>query len=490
MASSDVDAPVVPPSPSPPPLVTSSVEGTLAMFGKDDPYAPAPPVSEALHAKIAGKMCTYARVRPPRDVASTGASGIEERRRYAEELTMVLTGRRKRPKKEKAKKEGEEEGRMVVAYDGKTGALVDAKSGRVSGGNNLAIPARRRAPPKVPQPTWHPPWKLASVVSGHLGWVRCIAFEPGNEWFATGSADRTIKIWDLAKCTAGAEGGLKLTLTGHINAIRGLAISPRTTYMFSAGEDKKVMCWDLEMNKVVRHYHGHLSGCYSLAVHPTLDLLVTGGRDSCARVWDIRTEKQCCLLGGHTNTVGALGCNAVDPQVITGSYDCTVRLWDLAAGKSYCTLTHHKKAIRDLVVAPFEFSFVTGAADNLKKWQCKDGTFLKNFVGHKSIVNSLAVNDDGVLLSGGDDGTMKFWDYKTGYNFQTLESAVQPGSLECENAIYAAQFDLTGSRLVTGQADKTLKIFKEDLEATEDSHPVDMSAWTTQCRQLRLSGRA
>ena len=34
--------------------------------------------------------------------------------------------------------------------------------------------------------------------------------DPGNEFFATGSADSTIKIWDLAS------GQLKLTLTGHI----------------------------------------------------------------------------------------------------------------------------------------------------------------------------------------------------------------------------------------------------------------------------------
>jgi pleiotropic regulator 1 len=59
------------------------------------------------------------------------------------------------------------------------------------------------------------------------------------------------QVWDLAKCAAGAEGGLKLTLTGHINCVRGLAVSPRHPYLFSAGEDKKVMCWDLECNKVL-----------------------------------------------------------------------------------------------------------------------------------------------------------------------------------------------------------------------------------------------
>jgi WD40 repeat protein len=104
--------------------------------------------------------------------------------------------------------------------------------------------ALRKAPPKVPQPRWHAPWKLHRVISGHQGWVRALAVEPGNQWFASGAADRTIKVWDLAS------GTLKLTLTGHINAVRGIAVSPRHPYMFTCGEDKMVKCWDLETNKV------------------------------------------------------------------------------------------------------------------------------------------------------------------------------------------------------------------------------------------------
>ena len=142
---------------------------------------------------------------------------------------------------------------------------------------NKAI-APKRGLLAMPKPQWHAPWKLYRVISGHLGWVRCVDVEPGNEWFATGSTDRLIKIWDLAT------GTLKLSLTGHISTVRGLAISPRHPYLFSCGEDKQVKCWDLEQNKVIRHYHGHLSACYALALHPTLDVLVTAGRDSVARV--------------------------------------------------------------------------------------------------------------------------------------------------------------------------------------------------------------
>lgn len=91
-----------------------------------------------------------------------------------------------------------------------------------------------------------------SVISGHLGWVRTVAVDPSNQWFATGSADRTIKIWDLAS------GTLKLTLTGHIATVRGLVVSDRHPYIFSVSDDKEVKCWDMEVNKVVRQYHGHL----------------------------------------------------------------------------------------------------------------------------------------------------------------------------------------------------------------------------------------
>lgn len=55
-------------------------------------------------------------------------------------------------------------------------------------------------------------------------------------------------------------------------------------------------------------------------------------------------------------------------------------------------------------------------------------------------------------------------------------------SLDAEAGIYALGFDLTGSRLVTCEADKTVKIWAEDPTADEDSHPIDMKSWTKQCR--------
>lgn len=319
------------------------------------------------------------------------------------------------------------------------------------------------------RPTWHSPWKMFRGISGHLGWVRSVAVDTTNEWFATGSADRTVKIWDLAS------GRLKLTLTGHISTVRGIAISPRHPYMFTVGEDKTVKCWDLEQNKVIRNYHGHLSGVYCVSLHPTLDVLMTGGRDSTVRVWDIRTRAQVFVLGGHRDTVNSIVTQSVDPQVISASVDSTIRTWDLAAGKCSATLTNHKKGVRALVRHPRENSFASASADNIKTWALPDGSFMRNLSGqhHEKLVNALAVNDDGVLVSGGDDGSLCFWDYSGAHCFQNEQTIVQPGSLDCEAGIFAMAFDKSGSRLITCEADKTIKMWKEDTSATEETHPLD-----------------
>ncbi|KZF26308.1 WD40 repeat-like protein [Xylona heveae TC161] len=356
----------------------------------------------------------------------------------------------------------------ALTVRGKTSAHVPLDGTASTAQRNVpSTSLSRRQTVQQMKPEWHAPWKLMRVISGHLGWVRSLAVEPGNEWFASGAGDRTIKIWDLAS------GSLKLTLTGHISTVRGLAVSPRHPYLFSCGEDKMVKCWDLETNKVIRHYHGHLSGVYTLSLHPTLDVLVTGGRDGVARVWDMRTRSNIHVLAGHKGTVSDVKCQEADPQVISSSLDSTVRLWDLAAGKTMGVLTHHKKGVRALALHPTEFTFASGSTGSIKQWKCPEGAFMQNFEGQNAIINTMCVNEDNVLFSGGDNGSMSFWDWKTGYRFQSLETTAQPGSLDAEAGVMSSMYDRTGLRLICGEADKTIKIWKQDEDATPETNPLD-----------------
>ncbi|CAH8568536.1 unnamed protein product [Schistosoma curassoni] len=355
-------------------------------------------------------------------------------------------------------------GAIVLSEKVKPKSSLEQNASIVQIGNEkLLLPKKA---PTMPKPTWHPPWKLCRVVSGHTGWVRCVAFDPTNDFFVTGAADRMIKVWDFAS------GTLKLTLTGHISTVRGVVVSARHPYLFSCGEDKTVRCWDLEQNKVIRHYHGHMSAVYDIDIHPTIDVVLTCGRDATARVWDMRTKVNVHTLTGHSNTVATVRCQESDPQVITGSHDATVRLWDLAAGRTIACLTNHKKSVRAICIHPTQNAFVSGSPDNIKQWKLPNGVFLQNLSGHNAIINAITVNQDNVVVSGGDNGSVHFWDWKSGYNFQRLQAQVQPGSIDSEAGIFALAFDRSGSRLVSCEADKSIKIFKEDESATEETHPL------------------
>ena len=436
-------------------LVQYSKAHTAALFGTSQiPVQRATPAEGVSYAHRIRSEYGHVQQLPPALEAKLNAAGKKRSRPDSSQLGASATNGKTQPN---------------------TQALVKATPNN-NAGPGLSTSLIRRDAIRDEKPDWAPPWRLYRVLSGHLGWVRSIAVEPDNQWFATGAGDRTIKIWDLAS------GTLRLTLTGHINTVRGLAVSPRHPYLFSCGEDKMVKCWDLETNKVIRHYHGHLSGVYTLDIHPTLDVLVTGGRDGVARVWDMRTRSNIHVLSGHKQTVSCVKAQEADPQILTSSLDSTVRLWDLAAGKSMGTLTHHKKGVRGLCVPPNEFTFASCSTASIKQWKCPEGQLMQNFEGHNAVINTVAVNEDGVLMSGADDGSMCFWDWKTGFLRQRMESMAQPGSLDAEAGIMSSCFDQTGLRLITGEADKTIKLWKPDEEATEETHPLN---WTPSIKRRK-----
>ncbi|WJX91125.1 malonyl-CoA decarboxylase [Trifolium repens] len=232
--------------------------------------------------------------------------------------------------------------------------------------------------------------------------------------------------------------------------------------MFSAGDDKQVKCWDLEQNKVIRSYHGHLSGVYCLAIHPTIGILLTGGLDSVCRVWDIRSKTQIHALSGHENTVCSVFTRPLNPQVVTGSHDSTIKMWDLRYGKTTLTLTNHKKSVRAMAPHPKEQAFASASADNIKKFTLPNGEFCLDMLSRIKVMQEIALGRNGRdpesknwkrcmvaafvarMRRDGDNGSMWFWDWKSGHNSQQSQTIVQPGSLDSEAGIYALTYDITG----------------------------------------------
>jgi pleiotropic regulator 1 len=142
-------------------------------------------------------------------------------------------------------------------------------------------------------------------------------------------------------------------------------------------------------------------------------------------------------------------------------------------GKTLTTLTRFKHGVRSLTISPKEFTFAGSSTGSIKQFKCPEGSLMANFDGHSSIINTLSVSEDDVLFSGGDDGSMRFWDWKSAHCFQQTASTAQPGSLEAENGIFASIFDKSYTRLILGGADKSISMWGRDESATEETHPLD-----------------
>jgi pleiotropic regulator 1 len=169
-------------------------------------------------------------------------------------------------------------------------------------------------------------------------------------------------------------------------------------------------------------------------------------------------------LVGHRDAVASVSVQATLPQIVSSSFDRTVRLWDLVAGRCVTTLTHHRNAVRANVIHPRENTFAAASADVVNKYAFPDGRFVHPFAvvnARFSWVHAMALGGlaEDVLACGCDDGQVVLSDWRSGNVTEVLRSPPQPGSLASEQSIFSVAFDRSGSRLITGEADKSIKVY-------------------------------
>ena len=76
------------------------------------------------------------------------------------------------------------------------------------------------------------------TLEGHSAAVRSVAFSPDSARLASGSLDKTVKIWDASS------GECLQTLEGHSAAVWSVAFSPDSARLASGSLDKTVKIWD------------------------------------------------------------------------------------------------------------------------------------------------------------------------------------------------------------------------------------------------------
>ena len=118
---------------------------------------------------------------------------------------------------------------------------------------------------------------------GHLSNVDCVAWHPNANYIASGSADRTVRVWDVN------DGECVRVFAGHSAGVRSLVFAPDGRTLASSADDGRIHVWDLTKATCVISLKGHVGPVYSLDYAGGGGLLTSGGADDTVRVWDVST---------------------------------------------------------------------------------------------------------------------------------------------------------------------------------------------------------
>lgn len=135
---------------------------------------------------------------------------------------------------------------------------------------------------------------LIQTLAGHSGWVRAVAFSPDGKQIASGSTDRTIKLWDVRTSD------LQKTLGGHSNAVRAVAFSPDRKQIASGSTDTTIKQCDAGTGNLQKTLAGHSDPVVAVPLSPDGKQIASGSYDETIKLWDVVKSLKVSKLLGST----------------------------------------------------------------------------------------------------------------------------------------------------------------------------------------------
>ncbi|MEG4987323.1 serine/threonine protein kinase [Microcoleus sp. BR0-C5] len=319
----------------------------------------------------------------------------------------------------------------------------------------------------------HQKWRCVYTVPGHSSFVNSLAISPDGKILASGSWDKTIKIWNLETTE------LIGTLTGHSDRVNSVAISYDGKMLVSGSSDETIKFWNLHSGDLLCTFPGHSMEVNSVAINPKgLVIASCGGADNTIKLWNLRSGELLRTLRGHSDNVNAVVFSPDGKILASGSSDATSKVWDVESGKLLRTLSGLNVGVNSVAIAPDGQILASVSNDyTIKLRNLHTGSLLRilntNSGRGKGVTNlgtneavhilqnyvsrgeSVAISGDGLTLASGcDDNTINIWNLQTGELLTSLKGH--------SGTVYSVAIAPSGNLLASGSADQTIKIWRCD----------------------------
>ena len=323
--------------------------------------------------------------------------------------------------------------------------------------------------------------QISPQLRGHTGRVLAVTFTPGDRIALSGSADGTLRLWDLYN---GAEMRRSQYARPPDPAAAAVAISPDGQLGLTGLWTGEICLWDYATGQEIRRLRGHTEMVFG-GVHflPDGRRIVSGAgdifaaaKDNTVRVWDVETGQELRCFEGHTDKVWDTDVSADGRFVASGSHDGTLRLWDIStesilsadeglnasieSGEGRVLLDVSPQAVRSVAFSPDGQSLVVGLAKgqasnpeySLRLLDTETGREIRRLVGHREVVADVAFSPDGKrILSSSTDSNVILWDATSGAEIHRLVGHT--------SGVLAVAFHPEGRLAVSGATDGSLLLW-------------------------------
>ncbi len=318
-----------------------------------------------------------------------------------------------------------------------------------------------------------------SVPIGHTDKITVVAFRPDGKIVATGSNDRSIKLWNANT------GHLLVSLEGHTKEIEHLEFNTTGERLLTtAATDTVVKLWDAQTGKLIKDFSnkyfikfanfspdGKMFMVSNTASEPTLYNSITGLpavvlKDASNDIESVSFSKDGRLIAtvpssyrGYleifdtetgvlinrfkaNSTIDFVKFSPNDNFIITRTIYNNLILWDTKTGKEMFVYKVSDYIPQKLVFSPDGKKLITYNHQNFHLWSLENGKLITkmNLNNAVKIINTISFTPDGSsFFTTGSELT--FWDSNT-------------GKVKTENSDAArgfAQFNPVGNKYLTNQ---------------------------------------
>jgi WD40 repeat protein len=174
----------------------------------------------------------------------------------------------------------------------------------------------------------------------------------------SGSADATIKVWDLVNLKE-----LK-TLTGHSNKVTMVEITPDGAFGLSCSEDSTIKLWNIEMGQEIESFR-ESDLATSIAITPNAKFGIAGfGNLNIVKVFDLVRGEEIKNLKIHSGYVTSVSITPNGKYALCGSSDGFIYCWDLNTGKELINVKENNAGVVDTIMVIDHYTW----ASHMIRW--------------------------------------------------------------------------------------------------------------------------